>query len=146
MEMRRLVGHNVKSLRQKSDLTQVRLAEVSGFSQQYISGLEQGRRNPTIITIYEIALALGAHYLDLLRPAGRARKVRVGVGTAWARRRYWPRPVRRKHRAHLDFSTSNTCYLDRGLAERNQSPSCANLQYSIGTDVSENYRSHAWCN
>jgi hypothetical protein len=26
---------------------------MSGFSQQYISGLEQGRRNPTVVTLYE---------------------------------------------------------------------------------------------
>ena len=29
---------------------------------------ETGRRNPTIVTIYELAKALGVSYLDLLRP------------------------------------------------------------------------------
>jgi transcriptional regulator with XRE-family HTH domain len=48
-------------------LTQEQLAERSGFSQQYISGLEQGRRNPTIVTLYELALALGVDHLELLR-------------------------------------------------------------------------------
>ncbi|MEQ8328372.1 MAG: helix-turn-helix transcriptional regulator, partial [Parvibaculum sp.] len=43
-------------------------AEISGFSQQYISGLEQGRRNPTVVTLYELATALGVSHLDLLRP------------------------------------------------------------------------------
>ncbi len=27
------------------------MEERSGFSQQYISGLEQGRRNPTVVTL-----------------------------------------------------------------------------------------------
>jgi transcriptional regulator with XRE-family HTH domain len=67
MDMRKLVGRNVKRIRQEKGLTQEQLAEQSGFSQQYISGLEQGRRNPTIVTLYEIALALGVGHLDLLR-------------------------------------------------------------------------------
>ena len=36
-------------------------SQLSGFSQQYISGLEQGQRNPTVVTLYELALAVGAH-------------------------------------------------------------------------------------
>jgi transcriptional regulator with XRE-family HTH domain len=50
-------------------LTQEQLAEISGFSQQYISGLEQGRRNPTVVTLYELATALGVSHLDLLHPS-----------------------------------------------------------------------------
>ncbi|CDX53850.1 Uncharacterized HTH-type transcriptional regulator y4dJ [Mesorhizobium plurifarium] len=68
MDMRQLVGRNVIRIRLKKGLTQERLAEVSGFSQQYISGLEKGRRNPTIVTIYELALALGVSHMDLVRP------------------------------------------------------------------------------
>jgi transcriptional regulator with XRE-family HTH domain len=67
MDMRKLVGRNVRRFRQKSGLTQERFAEVSGFSQQYISGLEQGRRNPTIVTLYELAKALGVSHVDLVR-------------------------------------------------------------------------------
>lgn len=68
MDMRRLVGRNVQMIRLRKRLTQEDLAEISGFSQQYISGLEKGRRNPTIITIYELALALGVSHIDLVRP------------------------------------------------------------------------------
>ena len=68
MDMRKLVGKNVKRIREKKGLTQERLAEISGFSQQYISGLEQGRRNPTIITLYELAASLGVSHLELVRP------------------------------------------------------------------------------
>jgi transcriptional regulator with XRE-family HTH domain len=44
------------------------LADRSGFSQQYISGLEQGPRNPTIVSIYELATALGVSHMELVRP------------------------------------------------------------------------------
>lgn len=68
MDMRKLVGRNVKRLREKRGLTQEGLAELSGFSQQYISGLEQGRRNPTVVTVYELARALGVTHIELMRP------------------------------------------------------------------------------
>lgn len=66
MDMRRLVGTNFARLRREKALTQEEVAERSGFSQQYISGLERGRRNPTVVTVYELAQALGVSYLDLL--------------------------------------------------------------------------------
>jgi transcriptional regulator with XRE-family HTH domain len=66
MDMRRLVGLNVRRVRLERVLSQERLAELSGFSQQYISKLEKGRRNPTIISLYELAAALGVTPTDLL--------------------------------------------------------------------------------
>jgi len=45
-----------------------RFAEVSGFSQRYLSSFEQGRRNPTVVTVFELATALGMSHLELLRP------------------------------------------------------------------------------
>ena len=69
MDMRKLVGRNVKRIRQEKGLTQEQLAELSGFSQQYLSGLEQGRRNPTIVSLYELATALGVSHMELVRSA-----------------------------------------------------------------------------
>jgi len=66
MDMRKLVGRNVERLRRAQGITQEQLAERSGFSQQYISGLENGRRNPTVVTVYEIASALGSTPIELL--------------------------------------------------------------------------------
>jgi len=68
MDMRILVGENVRKVRLKRGLTQERFAEKSGFSQQYLSSLENGRRNPSIVTIYELATALGVSHLELLKP------------------------------------------------------------------------------
>jgi transcriptional regulator with XRE-family HTH domain len=67
MDMRKLVGRNVKRIRQEKGLTQEQFAEVSGFSQQYISSLERGRRNPTVVTVYELATALGVSHMELVR-------------------------------------------------------------------------------
>lgn len=66
--MRRLVGSNVRAFRARRGWTQEQLAERSGFSQQYISGLEQGRRNPTVVSLYELAQALGVTPIELLQP------------------------------------------------------------------------------
>lgn len=66
MDMRKLVGRNLKRVREGKGHTQEQLAEISGFSQQYISGVERGQRNPTIITIYEFAQALGVSHEELV--------------------------------------------------------------------------------
>lgn len=68
MDMRKLVGRNFARIRAEKGLTQERLAEISGLSQQYLSGLEQGKRNPTIVTLFEIATALGVSHMELVTP------------------------------------------------------------------------------
>jgi len=68
MDMRKLVGQNFARLRREKGLTQEDIEMRSGFSQQYLSGLEQGRRNPTVITIYELALALEVSHVQLVEP------------------------------------------------------------------------------
>ncbi|MBL6458832.1 helix-turn-helix transcriptional regulator [Belnapia sp. T6] len=66
MDVRKLVGRNVARLRRDRGMTQEQLAERSGFSQQYISDLERGRRNPTIVSLYELAQALGTTHVVLV--------------------------------------------------------------------------------
>lgn len=66
MDMRRLVGLNFARLRKDKGFTQERFAETSGFTQQYISDLERGRRNPTVVTLFHLASALGVTPADLL--------------------------------------------------------------------------------
>jgi transcriptional regulator with XRE-family HTH domain len=74
MDMRTLVGQNVRRIRLKKGLTQEQFADVSGFSQQYLSSLESGHRNPTVVTVYELAVALGVSHIDLLRPTRKSAK------------------------------------------------------------------------
>lgn len=68
MDMRKLVGRNFARLRREKGLTQEQIEERSGLSQQYLSGLERGKRNPTVITLYELAQALGVSHIELVRP------------------------------------------------------------------------------
>jgi transcriptional regulator with XRE-family HTH domain len=68
MDMRKLVGRNFARLRRDRGLTQEQVEACSGFSQQYLSGLERGRRNPTVITLYELALSLGVSHVELVQP------------------------------------------------------------------------------
>ncbi len=70
MDMRKLVGRNFTRLRKDKGLTQEQLEERSGFSQQYLSGLERGQRNPTVITLYELSQALGVSCVELISPDG----------------------------------------------------------------------------
>ena len=67
-------------------LTQEEFAARSGFSQQYLSGLERGRRNPTVVTVHELAQALGVKAYGSCRPDRGRRRVRGGAscpGRGW---------------------------------------------------------------
>jgi len=66
--MRRLVGRNVRRIPCECGMPREQFAELSGFSQQYISDLERGRRNPTIVLLFELAQALGSTPVELLAP------------------------------------------------------------------------------
>ena len=72
MDMRKLVGRNFARLRRAKGLTQEQVEVRSGFSQQDLSSLERGRRNPTVITLYELAQALEVSHVELVEPDGDA--------------------------------------------------------------------------
>jgi len=65
-----LVGRNFDRLRRAKGLTQAAVGERSGFSQQYISDLERGLRNPTVVTLDELAQALDVNHVELVAPDG----------------------------------------------------------------------------
>ena len=77
MDMRKLVGRNFERLRREKGFTQERFSEASGFTQQYISGLERGRRNPTVVTLFHLASTLGVSHVDLVIPDDEARNERL---------------------------------------------------------------------
>lgn len=57
-DVRRIVADNVQRLRMARGLSQAELAARMGVDRAYVSGLEQGTRNPTIITLWHVAQAL----------------------------------------------------------------------------------------
>lgn len=70
MDMRKLVGRNVRRIRIEKGLTQEQLAERAGVSQFHISLLETGGRNPTVVSLWELSQALGVSHVDLVMPDG----------------------------------------------------------------------------
>jgi transcriptional regulator with XRE-family HTH domain len=61
MDIRRLVGSNVRRYREAAGLSQEDLAARIGVDQGYVSKLEAGARNPTIVTVWHVAEALKVH-------------------------------------------------------------------------------------
>jgi transcriptional regulator with XRE-family HTH domain len=72
-DVRRMVGRNVRRLRTAAGLSQAELANRMGVDRAYVSGLELGERNPTVITLWHVAEALGTK-LDALFKSARTRK------------------------------------------------------------------------
>jgi transcriptional regulator with XRE-family HTH domain len=58
-DARRLVGQNLRRLRLAAKISQAELAARMGIDRAYVSGLELGQRNPTVVTLWHIAKALG---------------------------------------------------------------------------------------
>ncbi len=59
MDVRKIVGLNIRKIRLEAELSQEELAARMGVEQFYISGLEAGHRNVTLVTLWKAALALG---------------------------------------------------------------------------------------
>jgi transcriptional regulator with XRE-family HTH domain len=58
MDIRRLIGENIRIRRIAARLSQEALAAKVGVEQSYLSGLEAGRRNPTAVTLWHVSIAL----------------------------------------------------------------------------------------
>jgi transcriptional regulator with XRE-family HTH domain len=58
MDMRRLVGQNVRIYRGRLGISQEELAFRADLHRTYVSGVERGIRNPTVIIIQRLAKAL----------------------------------------------------------------------------------------
>lgn len=65
MNIQRLLGFNVRKVREALGWSQDKLSEESGLHRTYISGIERGVRNPTVEIVQKIALALGVSIADL---------------------------------------------------------------------------------
>lgn len=70
MDIRRLLGRNIRRRRLELGLTQEQFAEKSGFDQRYVSQLENGRRSPSIVSLHELAVALDTTPVVLITPDG----------------------------------------------------------------------------
>jgi transcriptional regulator with XRE-family HTH domain len=67
MDLRERVGLNVQRLRQNAGLSQEECAHRAKVHQTYLSGVERGVRNPTVMVLAKLAKALGVEADELLR-------------------------------------------------------------------------------
>lgn len=59
-------GKKLREVRLKKKLSQGDVARILGIHRTYISGLERGRRNPSLATIQKLAKALNVSPKDFL--------------------------------------------------------------------------------
>ena len=78
MDVRRRVGLNVRAVRTERGLSQEELAFNCRVHRTYISGVERGVRNPTIVVLEKIATALEVPASRLLAEVGPTRSNRKG--------------------------------------------------------------------
>lgn len=67
MDVRRRVGLNIADLRKAKSLTQEELSHRARIHQTYLSGVETGRRNTSIVVLERIAKALKVEMEVLVR-------------------------------------------------------------------------------
>ena len=67
MDLRDRVGSNIQRLRREKKLSQEELADRAGIHQTYLSGVEGGKRNPSVLVLDRISKALGVDAMDLFR-------------------------------------------------------------------------------
>lgn len=68
MDIRKKVGKNVARLRREKGWSQELLAFECGLHRTYISGVERGVRNPTVLILDKIAKALDVSVVLLVEP------------------------------------------------------------------------------
>jgi transcriptional regulator with XRE-family HTH domain len=73
MDLRERVGLNVQRLRQSAGLSQEECAHRAKVDQTYLSGVERGIRNPTVMVLAKLAKALGVEADELLRTPAKTR-------------------------------------------------------------------------
>lgn len=67
LDIRRTLGQTVRAIRRRAYLSQEELANRAGLDRTYIGGIERGKRNPTITSLYTIADALEVSLHDLFK-------------------------------------------------------------------------------
>lgn len=59
-------GKKLREIRLKKELSQGDVSRILKVHRSYISGLERGMRNPSLLTVQKIAKALGVNAKDLI--------------------------------------------------------------------------------
>jgi transcriptional regulator with XRE-family HTH domain len=62
-------GKRLRELRTRADLSQDKLAAKAGMARNFVSMIENGQRNVTIVTVEKLAHALGCRLANLMPDA-----------------------------------------------------------------------------
>jgi transcriptional regulator with XRE-family HTH domain len=65
-DWRKIVGKNVRRIRQEKRITQEKLAFEAEIDLTYVGGIERGKRNPSLLVMARIAEALSVPLTRLL--------------------------------------------------------------------------------
>jgi transcriptional regulator with XRE-family HTH domain len=71
MQITQSFGKRVKEIRQSRRITQEELAFRSQLHRTYISSIESGKRNISLVNIEKLALALGCDITDFFNEKGK---------------------------------------------------------------------------
>ncbi len=66
MQIQTKFGRNVRAVREAKGWSQDSLADATGLHRTYLSGIERGVRNPTLVVVQKIATALQVSAAKLL--------------------------------------------------------------------------------
>lgn len=69
MDVRQVFGTNVRRLRLEKGMSQEEFGFAAGIDRTYVSGVERGLRNPSLMLAHKFASGLGVELFELLKPA-----------------------------------------------------------------------------
>jgi transcriptional regulator with XRE-family HTH domain len=67
MDVQKVVGTNIKNIRESQKLSQEKLASLADLDRTYIFSIEKGRRNISINVLFKISKALNVSIHELVK-------------------------------------------------------------------------------
>lgn len=68
MNILRVVGSNLRAARLRKGLSQEALAHEAGVAMNYVSGIERGMQNPTVMVLHRLVRVVGIGEAQLFAP------------------------------------------------------------------------------
>ncbi|HEY1212048.1 MAG TPA: helix-turn-helix transcriptional regulator [Bryobacteraceae bacterium] len=82
MNILRVIGSNLRAARLRKGLSQEALANDANVAMNYVSGIERGVQNPTVMVLHRLVRVLGIGEAQLFEPVlsrdGSARNLKPG--------------------------------------------------------------------
>jgi transcriptional regulator with XRE-family HTH domain len=95
-DVRQIVGSGIRRLRRAVGISQAELANRMGVDRAYVSGLELGQRNPTIVTLWHVAKALDVDFREIFGSSRGKPRVQKPTETKVEAKRHLSTPTRKR--------------------------------------------------